>query len=138
MKRVSFFLACVLIVLIAVSALSGCGTAGPGESPDYALDIGQGDTVFRFEVTDDNEAVTAWNVHTDETTIGTALLGVDLIDGEMTAFGLYVETINGLTADYSRDQSWWAFFINGEMSMTGVSETEIEADAVYAFVYTKE
>jgi hypothetical protein len=137
MKRKSFILPFVLVALIAVSALSGCnGNTGPGDSPDSAQIIGQGGTVFRFEVTDDTETVTAWDVHTDETTVGAALLEVGLIAGDMFSFGLMVTEVNGLTADFDADGAWWAFYIGGEMAAMGVDSTGIEPDTTYAFVYT--
>lgn len=137
MKRRIFLF--VLVALMAVTALSGCdGNAGGVPSAGGgARDVGQGGTVFRFEAAGDDGTVTAWNVHTDETTVGAALLAVGLIGGDMTSFGLYVEAVNGLTADYDADQSWWAFYIDGEMALSGVDVTGIEAGKTYAFVYTK-
>ena len=127
----------VLAALIAVIALSGCdGPAGPGESSDItALDIGRGGTAFRFEVTDDTGTVTAWNVRTDEATVGAALLEAGLIGGDLSALGLYVTEVNGLTADFSANGSWWEFFIDGEPSMAGVDSTDIDPEKRYAFVY---
>jgi hypothetical protein len=137
MKRKIFILPLLLVALIA--ALSGCiGNPGPGGSPDTAQDIGHGGTVFRFEVTDSLGNVTAWNVHTDAETVGTALLEAGLIDGDVSSYGLYVTEVNGLTADYDADKSWWAFYIGGEMANTSVDSTDIETDKTYAFVYTKD
>jgi hypothetical protein len=137
MKRKAFTLPFILVVLIAVTALTGCtGNTGPGESPDTTQSIGQGGTVFRFEVTDNEETVTAWDVRTDEATVGAALLAVGLIDGDMTDFGLMVMYVNGLRANFNEDGAWWAFYINGEMAMAGVDSTDIEPEITYAFVYT--
>lgn len=136
MKRKLFILPFALVALIAVMALSGCdGNPGPGDSPGSAQDIGQGGTVFRFEVTDDTKTVTAWDVHTDETTVGAALLAVGLIEGDRFDFGLMVTAVNGLTADFN-DGYWWAFYVDGEMSMAGADSTEIDPDITYAFVHT--
>jgi hypothetical protein len=137
MKKRQFILPFVLVVLFAVTALSGCnGNTGPGDSPDTAQDIGHGETIFRFEATGDNGAVTAWNVHTDEATVGAALLAAGLIDGDVSDFGLMVTEVNGLTAVFD-DGFWWAFYIDGEMAVTGVDSTDIEPEKTYAFVYTQ-
>jgi len=107
-------------------------------APDGGVqDIGQGDTLFLFECTDGTQTTAAWNVRTDETTVGKALLGVGLIAGEPSDMGLMVQEVNGLKADYEADQSWWAFYIDGEMAVTGVDATDIDPDKTYAFVYTK-
>jgi predicted small lipoprotein YifL len=137
MRRNSFILPFILVVLIAVTALTGCaGNSGPGESPDTAQNIGQGGTVFRFEVTDNNQMVTAWDVHTNETTVGAALLAVGLIEGEPSDFGLEIKYVNGLRADFTEDKAFWAFHVDGGFAMSGVDSTDIETDKTYALVYT--
>ena len=62
---------------------------------------------------------------------------MELIDGEEGAYGLYVMMVNGITADYDVDQTYWAFYINGEMAMTGVDTSNIEAGATYSFKVEK-
>ena len=58
---------------------------------------------------------------------------LELIEGETTEYGLYVKTVNGVTADYDVDQTYWAFYINGEYAMTGVDATDVEAGQTYEF-----
>ena len=163
-RKTLLALGCTALMLTAImlAALTACGSestsmepvvlpADVSELPEQAdadsgatnenslitaQEIGQGSYIFRFEVFDGYGTVTAWNVHTDETTVGEALFSVGLIDGDVSDFGLFVKEVNGLTVDFDTDQSWWAFYIDGEMAMAGVDQTEIEAGKVYAFVYT--
>jgi len=106
------------------------------DSADDAQEIGQGSRTFRFEVTDDNEKLSVWNVSTDETTVGDALIALGLIKGDVSDYGLYVTEVNGLIADFDDNESWWGFFIDGEMAMVGVDAIDIEEGRVYAFIYT--
>ena len=99
--------------------------------------LGQGATVFRFVVADKDGNETKFEIHTDKTKVGEALLEVELIEGEEGPYGFYVKTVNGITADYDVDQTYWAFYINGEMAMTGVDATDIEAGATYSFKVEK-
>ena len=69
--------------------------------------------------------------------MGEALEELGIIAGDESEWGLYVKTINGITADYDTDGSYWAFYIDGEYAMTGVDATEIDEDAVYAFAIEK-
>ena len=46
-----------------------------------------------------------------------------------------VYTINGELADYSVDQSYWAFYQDGEYMMTGAEDTILTAGATYSFVH---
>jgi hypothetical protein len=97
-------------------------------------DIGEGETTFLFEFTDKDDNKLSWNVSTDETTVGAALLEVELVEGTVGEYGLFVTVVNGV--ELEEDNAYWEFQIDGEMSMTGVDSTDIEEDVVYAFVYT--
>lgn len=99
--------------------------------------LGKGQTVFNFVVVDKDGNETKFEIHTDKTTVGEALLEVEIIEGEDGPYGLYVKTVNGITADYDVDQTYWAFYINGEMAMTGVDATNVEAGATYSFKVEK-
>ena len=140
---------CVIgcMVLIAAMALSmiGCGSkeepetpAAPQQSAAEAKILGEGATVFQFSVVDLEENETKFEIHTDETTVGAALMKVGLIEGEEGPYGLYVKVVNGITAIYEEDGSYWAFYVNGEYGMTGVDMTDIEPDTAYAMVKTKD
>ena len=62
---------------------------------------------------------------------------LDLIAGEDGEFGLYVKKVNGITADYDVDQTYWAFYINGEYAMSGVDKTTIAVGESYMFKVEK-
>ena len=134
------------IVLIAALALTttGCGSkeeSAPAEAAQSSGDVtvvGEGATVFQFSVVDLEENETKFEVHTDETTVGAALMQVDLIEGEEGPYGLYVKKVNGITAIYEEDGSYWAFYENGEYGLTGVDLTDIDPDVAYSFVQTKD
>ena len=65
--------------------------------------------------------------------MGEALAELGIIAGDESEWGLYVKTINGITADYDTDGTYWAFYIDGEYAMTGVDATEIDEEAIYSF-----
>jgi len=142
MKTKFFAILLAVAMLISLFALAAC--AGDGrdtEERDTSLElvtaqeIGEGRVTFRFEVTDDIGSVKAWNVNTDQSLVGEALLEVGLISGETGSLGLYVTEVNGLTADFMVNESWWGFYIDGEMAMAGADSTDIETGKVYAFIY---
>ncbi|MBQ9083814.1 MAG: DUF4430 domain-containing protein [Clostridia bacterium] len=130
-------------VLIAVTALfaAGCtgnnqGTGLPSSSETSSVEktvVGQGSTVFDFTVYNREGEMTVFEVHTDKTTVGEALVEVKLIAGEDGPYGLYVKTVNGETLDYDKDKMYWSFYIDGAYAMTGVDQTKIEAGKAYAF-----
>ena len=100
-------------------------------------ELGEGKTTFDLLVTDAEGNKKQFAIHTDEKTVGAALLAVDLIQGDEGQYGLYVKTVDGITADYDVDQTYWAFYVNGEYATAGVDQTNIDESAVYSFAITK-
>ena len=98
---------------------------------------GFGEKEFTFQVTDIEKNTITVTVSTDADTVGAALAELNIVAGEDSEWGLYVKTVNGITADYNVDGSYWAFYIDGEYAMTGVDATEIDVDATYTFAVEK-
>lgn len=99
--------------------------------------IGEGSTAFAFSVVDKDGNETAFEIHTDKETVGEALMEHDLIAGDESEYGLYVTTVNGITADYDKDGMYWAFYINGEYAQTGVDSMPVEEGESYSFQIEK-
>lgn len=133
MKR---FLALFLSALMLLS-LVGCGgnagqTAGNKVIEDGAT-IGEGDKSFVTEVVDADGKTVKFTVQTNEKTVGEALQKLGVIDGEEGDYGLYIKTVNGITADYNKDGVYWAFYVDGEYAMTGADMTDVVDGTVYTF-----
>ena len=142
-KVLSLILCTVLIAAMALFTTACSDNAQNNETTTEAQQnsdvtvLGEGETVFAFTVTDKDGNETAFEIHTDKTIVGEALQELELIAGDMGDFGLYVKTVNGITADYDVDGTYWAFYIDGEYAMTGVDATEIVAGSSYAFKVEK-
>ena len=143
----------VCLVLIAAMALTmaACGTKkaednntsdNPGivsqtQSTDRSNELGEGKTKFDFTVVYADGKEEKFLINTDEETVGAALLKVKLIEGEDSAYGLFVKKVNGVTADFDADGTYWAFYVNGEYASTGVDQTKIESGSSYMFKVEK-
>lgn len=99
-------------------------------------ELGEGAVTVKLEVKAEDKSVT-FTVHTDKTTLGDALLEHSLIAGDEGEYGLYVKAVNGMTADFDVDQSYWALYKDGEMMNTGVDGATIADGEHYELVYTK-
>lgn len=115
----------------ADKAESGTPDGAQAEAGDNVL--GEGETRFDFTVVDREGVETLFEIRTDKETVGEALQDVDLIEGEEGDYGLYVKTVNGITADYDKDGVYWAFYVNGEYAAEGVDSTKITEGDTYAF-----
>jgi len=108
-----------------------------GETTGDVTELGEGAIRFDFSVVDKDGNETKYLIHTDEKTVGKALLGLGLIEGEDEDYGLYVKKVNGITADFDTDKTYWAFYINGEYAMSGVDKTSISEGDSYLFKVEK-
>ncbi len=139
-NTIKITLSLTLALLLALCLVS-CNTVdkeGLWENATYRKDmeLGKGATTVQVEVKAGDESVT-FTLHTDKTTLADALLEHELVSGEEGAFGLYVKAVNGITADYDVDQSYWSLTKNGEMLMTGVSGVTVADGEHYELTYTK-
>jgi len=136
LKFTALFLCTVL--LFCILSCSKQESADVWENAVYTADteFGEGSKIAVVEVKVNNHLV-KFTVKTDKQTVGDALLEHGLITGDAGQFGLYVKVVNGITADYDVDSSYWAFYIDGEMAMTGVDATDISEGSVYRLEYTK-
>ena len=134
----------VLIVAMALSTV-GCngskdsgaasGDAGAQAGAEVQREggeLGEGSKEFALTVTDKDGNETQFEIHTDTEMVGEALQELNLIDGEEGEYGLFVKTVNGITADYDTDGVYWAFYVNGEYATSGVDVTQITEGDSYA------
>ena len=119
-------------VLVAVAVLFGVVYAvfGPkGVSGDKTLTI---------EVTDDAGTTTTYTVDTDAEYLRQALEETEglSVEGTESEYGLMVDTVNGLTADYSTNGAYWAFYVDDAYCEYGIDTQPVEDGQTYQIVYT--
>lgn len=144
MKKIKALLTVAVLIALVLTA-TACGktasdtqtttaetTAGTTAAVSgEAVELGTGSKHFGFRVVDASGEESCFIIGTDEATVGEALQRLGLIEGEEGDYGLYVKTVNGITADYDTDGTYWAFYINGEYAMTSVDMTEITENTEY-------
>ncbi len=119
--------AAAFVVLAAVLALVWRSTRpAPAEGAKH----------ITVEVVHKDGGAKTFTYHTDAEYLGQVLVDAGLISGDSSEFGLYVTTVDGETADYDADQSWWALSVNGEFAQTGVDATPVRDGDAYTWTYT--
>ena len=151
-RKLLSLLLCMVLIAATALTFTSCGNEGKTDdttvsetttAPDKEAEkpqsnvLGEGNTSFSFVVRDIDGSEKSFTVKTDAKTVGEALLAVDMIEGENGQYGLYVKKVNGITADYDVDATYWAFYINDEYAMSGVDTTDIVADATYMLAKQK-
>jgi len=113
------------------------GTDTRSSEEGGVISLGKGAAKFTFSVVDGDGKETLYEIATDADTVGDALLDLGLIEGEEGQYGLYVKKVCGITADYDKTGTYWAFYIDGEYAMSGVDTTTITPGATYSFKVEK-
>ncbi|MBR6729281.1 MAG: DUF4430 domain-containing protein [Clostridia bacterium] len=143
MKKTMRFIGRILLSMMLCLCFSACTQqAEPANLWDSAVytedvELGSGETTVLVEVKALDKAVT-FTLNTDRKTLGEALTEHELVAGEEGAYGLYVKVVNGITADYDINKSYWALTKNGEYMQTGVDKTEITDGERFELTYTKQ
>ena len=118
----------MLLALVMLFALTACGAKE--EAPAEAVS-------FKVIVTDLEGNETTFEYTSSASNVGEVLVAEGLVVGHDAAYGLYIDSVNGIAADWDNDQTYWAFYINGEYATTGISDTPITADTTYGLTLTK-
>lgn len=142
-KLLSMLTALLLLLSLCIGFVA-CGEDTPADTTAaVTTTASEGGTedpaplTFTFKVVHADGTEKSFEINTYKETVGAALVAEGLISGEDGDYGLYVKVVDGETADYDVDQSYWSFYIGDEYAMTGVDQTKITDGATYWFKYTK-
>lgn len=116
----------LIIVLVAAYFIFGSKANGQGIIKNITI-----------TVTDDTGTNTVYECETDAEYLIDAVNEINSLDiqGQEGAYGLFIYSINGVTADYSVDQSYWAIYVNGEYGNYGIDAQPVADGDEYSFVY---
>ncbi len=128
MKNKKLWLGLVALIA-AVAVLFGVYMAAKPETT-------QGSKTITVSVTHKDGSEKNFTYHTDEEYLGPCLLAEGLVEGENGSFGLMITTVDGETADWNADQSYWALYIGQEYASTGADTTPVNDGDSFGLVYT--
>lgn len=97
----------------------------------------QGAKSITIEVVDNEQKSTTYTVHTDAEFLRQAMEEADGLEftGSESEYGLFIDTVNGVTADYSADGAYWSFYVNGEYCNHGVDQQPVEDGDAFQIKY---
>lgn len=124
-KKIVLSLAALLIViaaLLGVYRLTG-GTAA------------QGAKSITVEVVHGDGSLKTFDCDTEREYLGEVLADEKLVEGEEGAYGLFITTVDGETADDGKQQ-WWCITKGGEQLNTGADQTPIADGDHYELTLT--
>ncbi len=121
-----------VIVLVVVIALLAVVYAVFREKPT------EGSKTITIEVISADETTVEYTVKTDAEYLREAMEEADglTFEGTESDYGMYVETVNGETADYDGAGAYWAFYVNGEYCNYAIDTQPIEDGDAFVISYT--
>lgn len=98
--------------------------------------IGEGEKTIKLDVVAGQKSITL-TINTDAITLEDALKSAKLIEGEESEYGFFIKKVNGIEADFDKDQTYWAISQSGEYMSSGVSTITIKSGDHYELKRTK-
>jgi hypothetical protein len=127
-KSLAFIAAAIMV--LSLFTLSACAPAA--NDGDSSAPTGEKTVYFKIILEDKTEKTVT--LKTEKGILAEALVEANIIEYNST--GLYT-TIDGVTADYSKDGSWWCITKGGEMLNFGLNDIKISDGETYEATYTK-
>lgn len=122
----------ILLFAAVISAYMVFSFAGPSTT--------EGEKSVTIQVLDDKKNLTSYEINTDAEYLRQAMeqcQGLTFIGSE-GPYGLVLLTINGVTADYDKNQAWWSIYVNTELGNYGVDQQPVNDGDIFCLQYTTE
>lgn len=127
-KKIALGIGC-LVALLAIFAVvySAFGVKPVAGSKEITI-----------EVVNKAAESTVYDVATDAEFLRQAMEETEglTFDGTESEYGMMVSTVNGETADYSVDGSYWSFYVNEEYCNYGIDTQPVVDGDAFKIVYT--
>lgn len=128
-KTAALAIAVLVLVLLAAGLLYWM----------YGPKTAAGQKEVTIQVLNDKEKETEYEVKTDAQYLKEAMDDAKGLEysGEESDYGLMVDTVNGLRADYEQDGAYWSFSINGEYCNYGIDQQPVQDGDQITIAYTQ-
>ncbi|HIQ99720.1 MAG TPA: DUF4430 domain-containing protein [Candidatus Scybalocola faecavium] len=95
-----------------------------------------GSKTVTIQVIDSAGETASYTVRTDAQYLDQAMDEAQGLSYETDEGGMVI-TVNGETADYTADQAYWAFYVNGEYCSYGITQQPVADGDVFSIEYTR-
>lgn len=140
MKKILIMMMSFLAITVLIVQFGACAKPDKKDlwsGATYLEDtvLGNGSKTVSVELIAEGKSV-VFTVKTDMENLGDALNEFGLLVCKDGQPGYYI-TVNGITADYDVDQSYWAFYVGNEYATAGMDQTPVNDGDAFRLVYTK-
>ena len=98
----------------------------------------QGSKSIIIEVVNDKQERTTYELHTDAEYLREAMEEAEglTFSGAESEYGIMVDTVNGLKADYNENGAYWGFYVNGDYCNYGIDTQPVLDGDAFSIEYT--
>ena len=102
----------------------------------------EGSKTYTLEVVDDTGSTASYSGRTDAESLSGIMdelvaEGNFTYDGSDSEYGLFISTVNNITADYDNDGAYWSIMVNGEYGQYGADSQPVSDGDDFELVYEK-
>jgi hypothetical protein len=128
----------VVKIIIALIVLAALIVGGIFIYSEFGPKKTEGEKQITIEVVDNEGKSTVYELRTDAKSLQEAMDEAEGLtySGTEGQYGLMIDTVNGVKADYSVDQSYWGFYVNGEYCNYGIKEQPVNDGDEFRIAYT--
>jgi hypothetical protein len=142
MKKILAISLTILVLMLCIFAVASCKKDSDGDGDGdmlYTSDtsLGTGETTFTLIVEHSTGEKINFTISTSEAILSNALTCVGILQGHDSTYGLYIDTVNGVTHDFNTDGYYWAIYEGEEYAQTGIDGITIVNGATYKLVASK-
>ncbi|MDE6700061.1 MAG: DUF4430 domain-containing protein [Acetatifactor sp.] len=121
----------IAVLLIAIAAFSGIYFL-------FGAKPVAGSKSITIEVVNDRQETTAYQLQTEVEFLRQAMEEAEGLSfsGTESEYGMMVDTVNGLTADYNTDGAYWSFYVNGDYCNYGIDSQPVLDGDIFSIRYT--
>mgnify|MGYP001027881444 CR=1 FL=1 len=100
----------------------------------------EGEKSITIEVVNQEKETNDYQLKTDAEFLRQAMEEAEglTFSGTESEYGMMVDTVNGLTADYNANGAYWSFYVNGEYCNNGIDTQPVADGDTFSIVYTTE
>lgn len=121
----------LLALIVAIAALFGIYRI-------FGAKPSAGTKAITIAVVDDTGSTTVYESKTDAEYLRQAMEEIEdlTFSGADSEFGIMIDTVNGIRADYALDNAYWSFYVNEEYCNYGVDTQPVNDKDAFRIVYT--
>lgn len=125
-------------IIIGVAALAAVVAVFAGIYFIFGAKPVAGNKSITIEVMNDKQERTTYELNTDAEYLRQAMEEAEglTFSGAESEYGMMVDTVNGVKADYNENGAYWGFYVNGDYCNYGIDDQPILDGDVFSIEYT--